>query len=269
MFIINDLKDNGFNLPQRKELVSLNPLIEDTLGYIQSKLSIDWKLEFDLPSLLKAKEDEAMWKQVVPGLTILIEGLKKDFETMDADCISCIVNELGQARVIKFALDPLKTASLANGCLAVAYEGQIVIYWRILPKIEYPHCGKSLSDYIVDNCSGPEVLGDLPLKTSTTNQKVNLREQYHQGASADVAPVVVTKGFVGLMCFRDLEKWKNRTRVEPSYVCLRVSEVVIITTIHSDRSHCSEILTKHGFSLFLSFPPQQLLDVFAEAEKNG
>jgi len=264
-FVTAELKDAGFNLPQRKDLAGLNPLIEDTVGYIQSKLTPEWRLEFDMPSLLAAREPEAKWKQVAPGLTILIEGLKKDFETMDADCISCIVGELGQARVIKFVLDDLKTAALANGCLAIAYEGQIIIYWRILPKIDYPHCGKSLSDYIVDNCHGPEVIGDTPLKTSSTAQKVSISEQYHQGASQDVAPVVASAGFIGIMCFKDVDKWRARSRVEPVYVCLNVSEVLMISTIHDDRHHCSEITTKQGIKLYLSFPPQLLLDVISAA----
>jgi len=255
-----DLKSAQMNLSQRKDMLSLNPLLADLSKSLSVLVGESWKFSIDLPSLKSVSCDT--WFVAMNGLKILVEGITKDLREMDLDSLTAMKNELGESKIISLVYDEVKTSSLSAGCVAIAYEsGCIVVYWRTLPKMLYPHAGKSIGDYIVDNCHSPEEV--LSQETKKNNA---LGESLYFDGVGELAPTVISRGFIGITAFHNLDDWRKRNRKSPTYICLRVSQIETIIPINEGNNRCSEITTNHG-SYYISFHPAGLLDLISEAEK--
>jgi len=274
-FTQEELKNVGFNLTQRKALMTLNDPIQDTTKVVRSFCGDGWQVTIDLPSIAADKVTEVYSEAVVPSLKILLDGIKKEFSELDADCIYAVVHEIGGKKTIKLSYDQTKTGKLADGCLAVAYESEcIVIYWRILNKMAYPHCGHSITDYVLRNCSGPdELLSSVskPSKSQPTLQPVfqpKLSDNFYE-TFQEKAPKVLSPGWIGITYYSSIQSWKRRDQPNErvQFACLRASEIVMVVPFHFEREHCSEITTKRAGKYYLSYSPDNILEALAESEK--
>jgi len=258
-----DLKQVGLNLTQRKDLLALNTQLLDNAKAINTLLGAPWKFVLNLPSLKNVPDDK--WNEASVGLKLFVEGITKDLHSLDPDSLAALKSELSQEKIIELVYDEKKTTAISpQGCVGVHYDhGIIYVYWRILPKMMYPHFNKSIGDYVVDNCSGPD---ELSAKNMKKRVLVNDSTLYFEGVG-DMPPAVVAHWFIGITAYKDLPDWRNKQKVGPTYVCLRVTEIITIIPINEGKNRCSEIATKRGAKYYIPYHPAQILEAISAAEK--
>jgi len=241
----------------------MNGLIGEILKSMNTLLGPTWKFVINLVSLKGIPDND--WSQGSAAIRIFIEGINKDLYDLDPDSLAAMKDELGHGKIIELIYDEKKTSALTQGCVAVAYENGIInVYWRILPKILYPHLNKSIGDYVVDNCQGPSAL------SGATKKRVIVSEAtlFFDGV-AEQPPKHVAHDFISITGFLGIENWRNKTRNPPVYVCLRASEIITIVPINEGKYRCSEIQSKNGAKYYTNYHPALILEVMAEAEKGA
>jgi len=204
---------------------------------------------------------------------------------LDADSIYAVVHEIGEKKTVRLVYDEKETQSKAQGCVAVTYlDGSIVVYWRILGKMTYPHCGQSIADYVASNCSGPTELQSttttapkkkpspvvsIPTPSIETRVRLNNDATFYE-IFDEKPPQVLAHGWIGITYFKSRGqnegRWKSQNKNEAaSYSCLKASQIVVINPVNAQREYLSEIITKQGGKYYVAVPPDVVLDIIAES----